>query len=274
MTGRTAAALAAGALLLMSAGPAGAQDDDKALFAAGVSALSRGAYDDAVDRFELLADRGFVHPDASFDRGAAYVERARSSSAHPGDLGRAAAAFAETLELRPEDSEAEHALEAVRGEIARRRARHGADPIAARPSLSRAVVSLLSENAWAWGAALGSLLATVGLALRQITRSRRPRLTGTTTAAIGSAVLLLCGSLAFAARYHRRHSHPAVVVAPEARLLDESGKPLAKSEVEHGEIPEGAGVLVLERRANLAHVEWGTDIGWVSAGQIRQLATR
>lgn len=265
-------AIFCGAALLLLAAAAAAKDDDQALFRQGVEALSRGAYDDAVDHFELLADRGFVHPDASFDRGAAYVERARSSSAEPGDLGRAAAAFAETVELRPSDSEAEHALEAVRDEIARRRARQGSDPIAARPSLGRAIVALLPEDA-AWGAAFGPILATVGLALRQLSRARRPRLTGTTTAAIGSAVLLLCGGLAFAARHHRLSSHPAVVVAPSARLLDETGKPLAKSEVEHDEIPEGASIWVLDRRGTLAKVEWGTDTGWISAGQLRQLAT-
>ena len=37
---------------------------------------------------EALADQGFVHPDASYDRGLAYVMRYRAVAARPGDLGR------------------------------------------------------------------------------------------------------------------------------------------------------------------------------------------
>src|SRR4051794_40162999 len=96
--------LSAALALAVSVARAGADEpagDSRALFAEGVAALERGAVTEAVDRFELLADRGFVHPDASFDRAAAYVERARSAQAQPGDLGRAAAALAEVLELAP-----------------------------------------------------------------------------------------------------------------------------------------------------------------------------
>ena len=34
-------------------------------FRAAVAALENGAFDDAVDKFEHLADQGFVHPDAA-----------------------------------------------------------------------------------------------------------------------------------------------------------------------------------------------------------------
>ena len=61
-------------------------------FKTASAALERGAYAEAIDRFEALADRGFQHPDASFDRALAYSGRAQSLQAAPGDLGRAAAA--------------------------------------------------------------------------------------------------------------------------------------------------------------------------------------
>jgi hypothetical protein len=242
-------------------------------FAAGVTALERGAWDEAIDQFELLADRGFVHPDASFNRAVAYVERARGSGARPGDLGRAAAALSETLELRPGDSEAEAGLERVHSEIARRRARDGSKPITARPSLARAVTALLPERIWAAGAAIGSLGLSVGLLLG-FSGKRRRRLAARITASVGAFVLIVTGGLTLAARRYRLQSQHAVVVTPEARLLDETGAPIsAAAQREGSTIPEGESVYVLERRAELARVEWGTTSGWVQLAQIRILAT-
>lgn len=260
--------------LLALASVASADASSDGIFRSGVSALERGAWDEAIDQFELLADRGFVHPDASFDRAVAYVERARTSSARPGDLGRAAAALAETLELRPGDREAEAALEAVHAEIARRRAREGSEPITARPSLARAIVALANERVWAAGAALGSFALSVGLLLG-LSAQRRRRLAARITASVGAAVLLLGGGLTLAARHYRLSSQHAVVVVPDARLLGDDGAPLrAATQRGAATVPEGSSVYVLERRADLARVEWGTTRGWVQLAQIRVLSTR
>ena len=69
------------------------------MFKKGAAALGRGEYAAAIDTFEALADQGFVHPDASYDRGIAYVMRFRARGDKAGDLGRAAAAFEETLRM-------------------------------------------------------------------------------------------------------------------------------------------------------------------------------
>jgi hypothetical protein len=253
----------------------GSPDSLSAGFARGLEALKDGAFQEAVDEFELLADRGFVHPDLSFNRGAAYVGRAGSSHARPGDLGKAAAAFSEVLSLRGDDEAAQAALDRVRNEIARRRAREGAAPVAARPSLGRAVVGLLSEGSWCVLAALGSALLTIGLALRLFGLRSPTRLAGAVAAALGVTLLLLGGGLAVAADRFHRTSTPAVVVVSEARLLEESGVPVRQVDgvPEHVAIPEGAGVYELERRGSLAHVEWGTTRAWVNSSQIRSLAT-
>src|SRR6266699_2644113 len=97
----------------------------ESLFKKGALALRDGSVNEAVEVFEALADRGFVHPDASFDRSLSYLARVRAGLERPGDLGRAAAALEETLLFRPDDREAESALELVRAEVARRRARNG-----------------------------------------------------------------------------------------------------------------------------------------------------
>lgn len=245
-------------------------------FAAASEALKRGAYTEAIDRLELLADRGFVHPDASFNRAVAYVERARSSAAAPGDLGRAAAALSEVLLLRPSDESAELALSRIRAEISRRHAREGVAPVMARDSLGRAATLLFDENVWACLALVGSLLLTVGLALRRFVQRTSAGLAGAIGIGVGAFMLLAGAALTAGARHFRLTSWPAVIVADEARLLDETGKPLQqkRGSAESMTVPEGASVYVLERRPTLYRVAWGSSEGWLGPGQVRILAAR
>ncbi len=253
--------------------PAPAPGDSPALFRKGVEAIQRGATDEAIDDFELLADRGFVHPDASFDRAVAYVDRARSHHAHPGDLGRAAAALEETLLLRPGDSQAAHALVRVREEIARRRTHEGDSPVTATPSIARAVAGLLPEDLWAFGAALGSLLLTGGLIARRLSKRPHVALGGAISIGVGTLLLALGGGLAAAARHFRVTSRPAVVVVDQARLLDAAGRPIQQKNgvPEHVAVPEGAKVHIVGHEGQLANIEWGTTRGWVPESQLRVL---
>lgn len=258
---------------LMVALPVVAAPPPEREFAEAVAALEKGAYGDAIDRLELLGDRGFVHPDLSFDRGVAYLGRARSPQKQPGDLGRAAAALAETLAQRPDDKEAENALEAVRSEIGRVRARSGGSPLVARPRLLRAIVGLLPESAWGALGALGSFSLVWGLALRLVLRRSGSEVPGALAIGVGGLVLCLGGGLAAGARHFRKSSTLAVVVVPEARLLDETGRPLAANpSSDSNVVPEGAEVYVHERRGGLNRVEWGNTEGYVVAGQLREVA--
>jgi len=260
--------------LVLCASTAWAAAAPESSFAEAVQSLERGAHDDAIDRLESLADSGFSHADASYNRAVAYVARARSPGARPGDLGRAVAALEETLLLRPGDTDAERALERVRGEIARRRAREGAEPVVAKTTLSRALVGLLPELAWTAVAALGSLLLTLGLGGRFVAKSDRQRLTATTISSVGGVLLAVCGALALGARHFRLSSHPAVVVVGDARLLDEAGKPLVQKGgvPEHVSMPEGTTLFVQERRGELSRIEWGSTEAWVQSAQVRVLA--
>jgi hypothetical protein len=261
---------------LVFAAPAESDESPQRTFASAVKAVQNGAYTEAIDTFELLADRGFSHPDASFDRAFAYVERARSHQAVVGDLGRAAAALCETLALRPGDREAEVGLERIRAEIARRHVREGVAPVLARPSLSRAVTSLLDENTWAELAALGSLLLALGLALRRFAKQTSAALAGAIAIGVGAPLLVGTSALAAGARHFRLTSSPAVIVASEARLLDESGKPLPQKRgaADSVTVPEGASVYVLERRPNLDRVEWGSAEGWLTPSEVEVIETR
>jgi hypothetical protein len=266
------------ALGVLSAGARPARADAAAErdFQAANDALKRGAYTEAIDTLELLADHGFVHPDASFDRAVAYVERARSSAAAPGDLGRAAAALCEVLVLRPDDEAAEAGLSRIRAEISRRHAREGTAPVMARPSLGRAVTSLFDENVWALVAASGSFLLALGLALRRFVKRTSAELAGAVGIGVGAFLLVTGASLTAGARHFRLTSSPAVIVVEEARLLDESGKPLPQraGAADSVTVPEGASVYVLERKPTLDRVEWGSAEGWLTPGQFQILAAR
>ncbi len=272
--------LLAFALLALLAEPRRARADSNADaakdFATANEAIKRGAYSEAIDTLELLADRGFVHPDASFNRAVAYVERARSSAAAPGDLGRAAAALSEVLELRPNDEAAETGLSRIRAEISRRHAREGTAPVMARPSLGRAVTSLFSENVWAVLAIAGSALLALGLLLYRFVKRTSAQLAGSIGIGVGALLLVAGACLTAGARHFRLTSQPAVVVVEEARLLDETGKPLPQKAgaADSVTIPEGASVYVLERRTLLDRVAWGSSEGWVTPNQVEILATR
>lgn len=271
---RFALLLAWGALLLPGATRADSEPaKPEAVLSAAMSAVERGAFDEAIDRLELLADQGFVHRDASLARAYAYVERARSRAAQSGDLGQAVAALEEAALLDPGTDDVEDALETLRSEITRRRGRAGSSEEIQRPALGRAVTALLPENAWATLAALGSALLTLGLALRGFGKRRAFELAGAVGIAAGLVIGTLCGALAASARHYRMTSRPAVVVANEARWRDESGRPVSQPGKQSNTVPEGSLVYVLEERGGRYRIEWGILDGWVDATELRLLAT-
>lgn len=264
-TGWVIGAACAGACLLW--GERAGAESDAEMFARGVSSLQEGAYEKAISLFEGLADRGFTHPDAAYDRGLSYLARVRAHAEQPGDLGRAAAGFEETVQLRPEDKDAEAALELVRAEVARRSAlRGGSTQVQARPAVGRAIVDLAPESAWAALAALGSIALTAGLILRRMPGHAK-RLAGLIAVPIGALVLVVFAGLAGAARHVRHTTSQAVVTAPEARMLDERG--LIRN-VEP--VPEAARVEVLERKGALVRIRYGTTEGWTQSGSVRVLS--
>ncbi|HKY41194.1 MAG TPA: hypothetical protein VJN18_34910 [Polyangiaceae bacterium] len=241
-------------------------------YAAALAALEKGADNEAIDRLELLADQGLAHPDASLARAAAYIARAEGKSARPGDLGRAAAALSEALLLRPGDAQAERGLDAVHAEIARRQTRQG-ENVVVRPRLSRAIVALLPEQAWAILAALGSLVLSAGIVIRRAAAAPLWRLTGAVAIGVGIVLGSVLAGGALAAHRLRVTSQPAVVVVTSARLSDENGRPLpSKRGADTATVPEGGTVYVRERREGRYLVEWGSTDGWLGASDVRLLA--
>lgn len=256
-------------------GQTGAETADQ-LFSESVRALEQGAPSDAIARLELLADRGVTHPDASFNRGLAYLSRARSQTAVPGDYGRAVAGFTEALALRPGDASADQALAAARAELEKQRARTGASTSIESPPLSSAVVALLSEQTWAALALTASLLATLGLALVALTRRgslERPasawRLTGAVLAGVGALFLASTATGAWLAHRQRTTESVAVVVVQNARRVDEEGRLVSGPP-----IAEGTTLRVLETKGQLALVRSGQSSTWLRSRDLQTISTQ
>lgn len=240
-------------------------------YKAALAALAKGADNEAIDRLELLADQGVVSENASLARAAAYLARADGKSAQPGDLGRAAAALSESLLLDPDNERAEHALEVVQAEIARRHSKTQ-ESVLVRPRLGRAIAALLPEQAWAALAALSSLALALGIVLRRVAERPLSRLSGTVAIGVGVPLTLGFGAGAYAAEQFRTSSQPAVVVVTEARLTNEMGRPLPfKRGADTTTVPEGATVYVRDRRDGRCLVEWGSTDGWLSLSDVRLL---
>jgi hypothetical protein len=255
------------AIAALTAGASAHADDapttPEALFQRGAEAVQRGEHGTAIDAFEALADRGFFHPDASYDRGIAYLLRVRAGADRPGDLGRAAAAFEEALLLRPSDHEADAALDRVRAELTRRRARKSRSSMDARPTLDRLVVGLASEQTWGLAALVASLLLAAGLVLRR-RPAGRAHVTGSVLAPTAAVALLALVPLTLGARHLRRTARPGVIVVDEVYLADEEGKSRGGDPV-----PEAAAVEAAERRGGLVYVRWGAMAGWIPLGSVR-----
>lgn len=238
-----------------------------AAFARGAAALAEGRYEDAIAELEAHADREAPHPDASFDRGLAYVLRVKSGSERAGDLGRAAAAFEETRLLRPHDEEARHALELVRAEIARRRARSGKGVVLATPSIDRAVVGLAAPRTWFVLTTATGALFGLGLWLRR--RRGTTELAGQLLAPVSGIALLALVPLALWAEHLERERRPAVLVTREAFLTDEGGTALGGDPV-----IEGARLEIAETREDRVRVRYGTREGWLPIEAARELRRR
>jgi len=250
---------------LLIAERAGAAEEPSEVFARATAALQGKDTAKAIVAFEALADRGFAHPDVSYNRGLAYAMRAKSSGAQPGDLGRAAAGFEEALRLRPGDRDATQALDLVHAEVTRRRSRQDKSDRIVRPSLDRVLFRLVSPATWAALAVGASVLLSIGLVLR-----RRPsgpvHVAGSVLFWLMLVSLLGLVPLAFGSSWLERSRGAAVVVAPAVTLRGENGKP-----TDAPELPEAALVELGEAKDGDVLVRWGSYEGWVERGAVRPL---
>lgn len=234
-------------------------------FARASDALAKSDARKAIAELEILADRGTLHPDVSYQRGIAYAMRARTSAALPGDLGRAAAGFEEATRLDPSDTDAARALDLVRAEVARKRSRQDKSDTIVRPTLDRVVAEQFSPTTWSIAAIIASALMSIGVLLRA-----RPsgfmHVAGTLIAPI--SLIALCGlaPLAYFSRQLEETTRPGVIVLVEAALQDENG-----ANTDAPAIPEATLVELSERRGDNVLVRWGSYEGWLPHEAVRPL---
>lgn len=250
------------------------QLDPAALFRGATEAMAAGKPNEAIAKLEALGDRGVVDAVVSYDRGLAYALRVRAGSEQPGDLGRAAHGFEETRELTSDKhlaTDATNALAAVRSEIARRRSRAG-EPVEIEHgfSLGRSIVELMPENAWAILAAVTGLGLAIAIAVRRAIQQGRGRVAATTSAAIAGGLLVVTAVLAYAARDARLHLREGVVIAPNARLLDE--KHLVIDRV--APVPEGVRTRILEESGGFSKVTLAGTDGYLPSSAVLPFAKR
>jgi hypothetical protein len=262
------------AAVLLSVAPGARAQTDVDLFTNASSLLEKGAYSDALLHFELLSDRGFVHPDASFDRALAYLQRADSAGAEPGDLGQAVAGLREAAALS-DDDEAARLVETVRQVISRRRAARGRDPVVVSPPLGRAVSELVRPSTWAALALFASVALTLALLLRRSPKAAL-RLGANVAAAASLLLLVVFGGMFALSAHYQRSWQEAVVIVDHATLRDAQGRPLLTRALDTNsdEVPEGASVYVVSHAGRLFEVQWGSSKAWLRDGELRILAAQ
>ena len=275
---KSGAALLAGLILSTSAVAVATESLDpesQSLFNKATTAIKADAPSEALAALEQIADRGVLHPEASYDRAIAYIKRAHSQRAQSGDLGRAVAALEETLVLRPGDAEAEATLAAVHAELSRERSRKGAQSLLERPPLGRALVRLLPENFWVVTALGASVCCTFGLLAAWLAGSPRRRFVGRVVASIAGASCLLASGLLHAAVQMRHELRTGIVIVPEARLRDAAGLPLPVTVTRDTVgIPEGARVDVSKINDRFCEVLWGETQAYVESSDLQLLPKR
>jgi hypothetical protein len=267
------------ASITLCAIPARAQtpldSESTTIFNRATTAIEAGAPSEAIAELELLADRGVLNSDVSFNRAVAYIKRAKTSRAQSGDLGRAVAALEEALALRPSDAQAEAVLQRVQSELSRERSRRGSQSLLVKPSIGRALVRLFPENFWALSAMLASVVCTLGLLIAWRASSPRRRFVGKVAASISGAFGVLAGIVIFAAVQLRHSVTIGVVTVPEARLRDAAGVPLPVSVArDSANIPEGARVDISRISDRYAEILWGETKAWVQLSDLQILPKR
>jgi hypothetical protein len=259
-------------LVMGTANAAEAPHDTTQSFEEAAQLVEQGTFSEALLRFERLSDRGFVHPDASFNRGLAYLQRADSAQVKPGDWGQAIAGFREAVVLA-DDEEAERLVDTVRQVISRQRAARGRDPVVVSPPLGRALSELVRPSTWAILALAASGLLSIALVVRRYATAAT-RLTANVTAATSLGLLGLFAGLFAVSDHYQRVWQEAVIVVEQATLRDAQGKPLLTRALDtnSADVPEGASVYVLSRAGRLVEVQWGSSKAWLRDGELRMLA--
>jgi len=226
--------------------------------------LNEDRTEEAIQGFEVLADRGLVHADLSFNRGVAYLKRALSPSERSGDLGQAAAGFFEAANLRRGDESAEAAAQALTLEIARRQGEQREAQVSMSEPLHVQALSAFDATYPLGASILGATLFVLGLglSLKSELRARAHSL------ALLGAILWALGSALYAlSEYYVAGAQYAVVVVPRAELRNALGQKQRGAET----LLLGTKLRIGEQRSNLVELKAGDSDSWLLGSDVRRL---
>ncbi len=203
-----------------------AHADDADLLTKTAEHIEAARFAEAIFEAEAAADQGVVSSDLSFNRGLAYLGRAKTSLAVSGDLAQASAGFAESLQLRPGDAEAARGLEQARLLIAQDRSQKDTSPDSSNLGILERVLLAIAPLVLALLAALGSLVLSLGLVFF-VGRNESRRTAGAIMTLVGSLFLVPSAALAGARASLFAEARTAVVIADSAEVVDDAGKKIA-----------------------------------------------
>lgn len=229
--------------------------------------IGEGRVGEAIRTAEAAADEGLVHPDLSFNRGLSYLERAQTSRAEATDFGQAAAGFAEALELRPEDAEAERALSLVQRLVAEDRSHTDSSPEGSSLGLFERVLLHISPLILFVLAAIGSALLSVGLLFCSFS-SETIKVTGSVMSLVGVLFLFPTSALFAARSYLFEGALVAVVISESAEVVGSGGGRLP------AKLPYRQGTVLHLRQPTrgLAGLVAFAGEGYVPVARVRVLA--
>ncbi len=233
--------------VLMAVRPAGAQDE---IVARGNQAYQEGDYRAAIEAYEAVQDGGFNGPGLEYNLGNAYFKA--------GELGRAILHWERTLELAPDDADAQANLELARSLTA--------DVVEPMPTFwltsalswwlrafPRAWLTTIVAIAWAGlGASLVVRLLTDGGAVRSVSAW---------SMAVAAALLVVFGSTLAAREVGLADPDRAIVMA---EVVAVRSAPAQDENLTLFEIHEGTHVRLDQRTGEWAEVVLDDGkVGWV-----------
>ena len=226
--------------------------DTSTEFNAANKLYAEGKFAEAAGTYKTILQSGAVSPALYFNYGNAEFKS--------GNLGRAIAAYRQTVQLTPRDAEVRANLEFARNQV------QGPTLRESRWSRSAGWLGLLTLNEWTGLAVAAFWLMFALLVARQIRPSLKTALGGFTRGAVAVAILS-CACLGVNAAIHFSRQ-TAVVVAQDA--IARSG-PFDEAQNAFT-VHNGAELAVLDRRDNWLQVTDGSgSIGWLQRQQVEIL---
>jgi tetratricopeptide (TPR) repeat protein len=230
---------------------------DKDLFEEANTAYNEGNYSEAIKNYEHILKNG--------ETSAGLYYNLANSHYKLNHIAPSVYYYEKALQLNPGDSDIKNNLEFAQRMLL--------DEIEVVPKtgLSKIItniISVLSFNAWAWTAVIGSILCCTFFLLYYFSTSSRRKRFFFTTSIIALIIMSSALLFAFQQQQHQENSQFAIIFSKEATVRNE---PTLRSN-EILTLHEGTKLKVLETFQNWIKFELSNEIqGWMDKADVRFL---